>query len=366
MPTDIVQFGTSRFLQAHVDLFVSEASPEPRITVVQTTGSGQSARRVAAFNQGVFPVRLRGLSQGQVIDRTVEVHSVSRGLAADRDWPEIEAIVTGEARVLLSNTGDRGYELDPDDRPDGALPRSFPAKLTRLLMARHRQGGNPLDIYPCELISGNGDTLRRIVLALADRWELAPAFRDWAGRECRWVNSLVDRIVSTPIEPVGAVAEPYALWAIGAQPGLEPPCRHPDIVLTDRLDDYERLKLFILNLGHSALVEAWRRDGAPEGFTVRDAMADPRLRAALDSLYDQEVLPVFEAIGQSDEAQAYRATTLERFANPFLEHRLADIADNHDAKLERRFRPLIALAEAQAPDLPQPRLREALARMKQA
>ena len=27
-------------------------------------------------------------------------------------------------------------------------------------------------------------------------------------------NTLVDRIVSQDIEPVGAIAEPYALWAI--------------------------------------------------------------------------------------------------------------------------------------------------------
>lgn len=365
MQTDIVQFGTSRFLQAHVDLFLSEAAQAtgagPRVTVVQTTASAQSTRRVAAFNLGCFPVRVRGMSQGIVIDRMVEVRSVARGLVADRDWPTLEAIVISEAKILLSNTGDRGYELNSSDRPHGAVPRSFPAKLIRLLLARHWRGGDPLDIYPCELISGNGDTLRRIVLALAGQWELGPSFTGWLAQECRWVNSLVDRIVSEPIEPVGAVAEPYALWAIAARPGLEPPCRHADIVVTDRLEAYERLKLFILNLGHSFLVELWRQAGAPEGVTVLDAIGDPRMRIALDDLYLQEVLPVFEAIGQGAEAEAYRATTMERFANPFLRHLLSEIANNHRAKLERRFRPLVALAEASAPALRQPCLRAALA-----
>ncbi len=32
---------------------------------------------------------------------------------------------------------------------------------------------------------------------------------------------------------------------------------------------------------------------------------------------------------------------LERFANPFLEHRLADIALHHDKKLETRLRPTL-------------------------
>lgn len=363
MPTDIVQFGTSRFLQAHVDLFVSEAldGGPPRITVVQTTGSAGSARRVAAFNRGSFPVRLRGLSRGQVIDRSVEVRSVARGLIADRDWELLEAIVSGEAKILLSNTGDRGYALHPADRPTGAVPHSFPAKLTRLLLARHRSGAAPLDIYPCELISGNGDTLREIVLSLAGQWELGDAFRGWLRAECRWINSLVDRIVSEPIEPVGAIAEPYALWAIEARPGLEPPCRHPDIVVTDRLEQFERLKLFILNLGHSFLVELWRARGAPEDFTVHDAMEDPDMRESLDSLYRDEVLPVFDSLGQGEQAESYRATTIERFANPFLRHCLLDIATHHHEKLERRFRPLITLADSHCPALRQPRLRAALA-----
>lgn len=365
MPIDIIQFGTSRFLQAHVDLFVSEANlladDKFRIIVVQTTTSPQSARRVAAFNLGTFPVRIRGVSRGVVIDRTVEVCSVIRGLVADRDWATLETIVAADARILLSNTGDRGYELDPSDRAAGPIPRSFPAKLTRLLLARHRQGGDPLDIYPCELIGGNGDTLRRIVLAMARDWELGTSFIGWLVRDCRWINSLVDRIVSEPIEPIGAVAEPYALWAIGAQPGLEPLCRHSDIVVTDRLEDYERLKLFILNLGHTALVESWRTAGSPEGFTVLDAMRDPQMRASLDSLYSQEVLPVFEGLGRAAEAEAYRTTTMERFSNPFLRHLLSDIASNHPVKLERRFRPLVALAETYVPELRQPRLRAALA-----
>jgi tagaturonate reductase len=37
------------------------------------------------------------------------------------------------------------------------------------------------------------------------------------------------------------------------------------------------------------------------------------------------------------EAQPYVRVTLERFQNPFLEHRLADIAQNHAAKVRNRI-----------------------------
>ena len=157
------------------------------------------------------------------------------------------------------------------------------------------------------------------------------------------------------------MAEPYALWAIEALPGLEPICRHPAITLTDDLEHYEQLKLLILNLGHSYLAERWLVDGRPPGETVLEALADPSLRAGLDELYEHEVLPVFAALGMHDEAAAYRRTVLERFANPFLRHRLADIAANHEAKKQRRMGTLVELARQHAPDLGQPRLRAALA-----
>ena len=58
---------------------------------------------------------------------------------------------------------------------------------------------------------------------------------------------------------------------------------------------------------------------------------------------------------------SYRETVIERFGNPFLNHRLAEIHDNHAAKKQRRFGGLIALARASGLSLNQPKLAAALA-----
>lgn len=365
MEAPIVQFGTSRFLQAHVDLFVSEALARGealgRIAVVQTTASPDSRKRIEAFNRlPSFPVLIRGLEGGQVVDRRVEVASVARAFDAGRDWEAVEEVFVRQARAVVSNTGDRGFELDPADAPDDPVPRSFPAKLAKLLHARFRHDARPLDLFPCELVTGNGLVLRDTVLAVARAWGLESGFEAWLAGRCRWPSSLVDRIVSEPLEPIGAVAEPYALWAIEALPGLEPVCRHPAITVTADLERYERLKLLVLNLGHSYLAERWLLDHRPPEETVVEALADPDLRMALDEIYDREVLPVFAALGLGEEAAAYCRTVLERFLNPFLRHRLADIATNHEAKKARRLGTLVELARRHAPELPQPRLTAAL------
>lgn len=370
----IVQFGTSRFLQAHADLFVSEAlaagagsgSAIGAITIVQTSDSAQSARRVAAFNRADgFLVRLRGWQNGAAIDIEQRVDSVTEALQTSLDWAVIVERVAGAAQVILSNTSDQGYALSDADHAgllDGDVPpHSFPAKLLVLLHARFLRTGAPITLFPCELVTRNGDVLKGLVLTLARQWQLGTEFLAYLEHRCIWINSLVDRIVSEPIEPIGAVAEPYALWAIEAQPNMTLPCSHPQIVVTDNLERYERLKLFLLNLGHSYLAEQWLQGARAADATVAQAMSDAATSMQLDALWEEEVLPVFAALGEQPAAREYLTQVRERFRNPFLAHRLSDIAQNHAEKKQRRFAPVVALAEQLGLALPQQRLRAALA-----
>jgi tagaturonate reductase len=209
--------------------------------------------------------------------------------------------------------------------------------LLALLWRRWRAGGAPLVVLPCELISRNGRVLHDTVLALARDLGAEAAFTRWLDEGVVWADTLVDRIVSQAIEPIGAVAEPYALWAIERRPGLKAPCEHPAIVMVDDLEPFERLKLHVLNLGHTFLADIWLKEGRPAGETVRGILADARVREQLDELYRREVLPGFAARGLESEAAAYVATTMDRFLNPFLDHLVADIAQNHAPKVERRI-----------------------------
>jgi tagaturonate reductase len=351
----ILQFGTSRFLQAHVDLFVSQALESGEalggIAVVQTTESADNAERIAALANGSgYPVRIRGLRAGEVIDEALTGRAIRQAVQARTDWARVREAVCGPVQIIVSNTGDRGYLLDERDKlSDPAdpvcVPHSFPAKLLSLLYARWQaQPDAPLSLFPCELIEKNGEVLRAIVAGLASQQRLPDEFVRYLTDHCVWANSLVDRIVSESIKPVGAVAEPYALWAIERHPRLTMPCTHPLIVLTDNLAHFERLKLFLLNLGHTFLAECWLRDARRPDETVYQAMNDPTLRAELEAVWTQEVQPVFDALGKRDDALAYLVEVRDRFMNPFLRHRIADIAQNHAQKKQRRIVPLLELA----------------------
>lgn len=368
--TPILQFGTSRFLQAHADLFISQALEKGealgRITVVQTTASADSAQRVQALASGAgYPVRIQGAENGRTVDEEYWSTSIAGALQAGPDWPVIRQAIRHDVQVVMSNTGDKGYVLDASDTAsclaaEAPTPRSFPAKLLVLLHDRWEANPDgPLSLFPCELVSRNGDVLRDVILQLAAEWGIGAAFAAYVRHTCRWANSLVDRIVSQPIQPVGAIAEPYAIWAIERQPGLLLPCTHPCLVVTDELEQYEQFKLFMLNLGHTWLAERWLKEGRPDAETVFQAMNDPVLRGSLEAVWEQEVLPVFAAKGQLNQAQDYLASVRDRFLNPFLQHRIADIAQNHEEKKRRRFLPVVELGR-EIGRLEQPMLKGAL------
>ncbi len=184
--------------------------------------------RISALKRGVpFPVRIRGIAANKVVDETVEVASVDSAFDAQQEWP---AVASREAEIAVSNTGDTGFERSREDADhdysSGTPPGSFPAKLLALLLARFREGGRPMIFLLTELASGNGRRLAEVVSTLAKESRQTDAFRDWLARSVIFADTLVDRIVSEPIDPIGAVAEPYALWAI-RKGGFGEPVRAP-------------------------------------------------------------------------------------------------------------------------------------------
>lgn len=366
MTGEIFQFGTSRFLQAHVALFAHEAAEAgqtiPPITIVQVTGAAERAGRLAAFNDPKgYPVLLRGLQDNAIVDRRIQVRSVRRGLAVQTQWGELRDSFVREAEWVVSNVGDSGYDLSdaalvPDAFGAEHPPTGYPALLTVLLFERWRHNPTPLKILPCELISRNGEMLKGIVMRLAPILSADAAFAAWLKDDVLWANSLVDRIVSEPIEPAGAVAEPYALWAVQRQRGLYMPFDHPAVIMTDDLDRHERLKLHILNLGHTVIADRWLGEHAPADMTVRMFLEDNDRVEWLRTIFRDEVVPAFALAGWEGAAQDYIATTIDRFRNPFLDHRIADIAKNHSQKLERRVAECLRWARQSDPHFEAPEL----------
>ena len=109
LTTPIIQFGTSRFLQAHAALFVSEAlqvsQAAGQITVVQSSGDPTRAKRLSALAApDGYPVHIRGLKNGIPVDDVQRVTSVARTLSTATDWAELSRVYRHSLDALVANT----------------------------------------------------------------------------------------------------------------------------------------------------------------------------------------------------------------------------------------------------------------------
>jgi tagaturonate reductase len=202
-----------------------------------------------------------------------------------------------------------------------------------------------LTILPCELVPDNGIVVRDLVLKQASLWNLDRDFLVWLRNSCRWVSTLVDRIVpgvpeNHPLlfsDPLLLSAEPYALWALQGRRDELPLTDHPAVVAADDITPYALRKVRILNGAHTALVAK----AMPMGIgTVREAVEHPEIGPWLKRLLFEEIVPTLQ--GRVVDPEGFAQATLDRFANPFLNHNLADIAKGHEGKVALRLEPTLS------------------------
>jgi len=346
LPETILQFGAGRFLRAFVDRFVQNANDGGqqvgRVVIVQST-PGQRSDLLNSQPDG-FNVVVRGYSEGELVERTEAVRSVSRALVAQNQWTDVLTLARSPAlRFVVTNATEAGYAVDPADRLQSSPPKSLPAKLARVLWERFNSQGAPVMLLPCELIEGNATKLLAIVQDIAREWSLPAVFIDWLSRDCVWLNNLVDCIVTpgptdhafSGSDQLLVSAEPFAFWAIQRPASGEPRLfDHPAIQFVDDLTPYYLRKVRILNGLHTAMATKFR----PAGFeTVLQVVSDKAALHWLRALCYEEIVPTIAY--RVEDAALFADQTFERFRNPFLAHRLADIVLNHEAKVKVRLQP---------------------------
>ena len=360
-PINILQIGDGNFLRGFVDWMVDICNDQGGfrggVAIAQPLPQGLAERLNA--QDGLFTVLLRGIENGQQVTSRRVVSCVQAALDPYRQWSAMCALACNPVlRFVVSNTTEAGIaDLEEPFAPE-ICPGSFPAKIAALLYARYQALGGEaapgLVFLPCELIEANGATLKRIVTLHAQRWSLGPGFTAWVDRSNHFLDTLVDRIVpGYPANEADALraawgyddhlivaAEPFHLLVIQGPPALadELPLHKAglNVVWTDDLRPYRTRKVRILNGAHTATALAAFCAGLD---TVQQMTEDPVVSAFLRQVMFQEIVP-FVPLPEA-ERQAYAATTMERFGNPFIRHELISIALNSVAKWKVRVLPTV-------------------------
>jgi tagaturonate reductase len=372
-PEKVLQFGEGNFLRAFVDWMFHKLNKKAgfngSVVVVQPIDKGM----VNLLNEqdGLYTLYLRGLKNGKAesIYETIDV--ISRGINPYDDFDAyLKTAENPDMRYVISNTTEAGITFDKKDKLTDTPPHSFPAKLTVWLHHRYTtfNGDNSkgVHIIPCELIEKNAENLKRVILKLADKWNLDKGFVNWLETACTFNNTLVDRIVpGYPGERMTEITaelgyedkqvvegEPFHLWVIEASDGLQQELPFPsiglDVLYVNDITPYRTRKVRILNGAHTTLVPVAYLYGMD---TVREAVEDPVTGDFLKDAIYKEIIPTLDL--PKEELEQFASEVTERFRNPYIKHQLMSIALNSWSKFETRVLPSILEYKKRKGTIPQ-------------
>lgn len=354
MKETIIQFGTGNFLRGFADHFVDKLNKENlydgKIVIVSPTDSKQVDRINA--QQGRYNLYLRGIDNGKEICERTEINAISRAINPYRDFNNYLALAENpNFRFIISNTTEAGIAFSAEDKLTDKPAKSFPAKLTQLLYKRYKSGLNGFVILACELIDDNAKQLEKYVLAYAGLWNLGEDFCSWVINKNDFCNTLVDRIVTgypkdeaeQLYKEIGYydklldTAEPYHLWVIEGNYEKELPLQKAglNVVWTDDVKAYKKMKVRILNGSHTSLVFPSMLCGMQ---TVKQSLDDKDLKKFLNVCLFDYILPT---LGDTEENRQFADAVLERFANPYIKHMWQSISLNSVSKFTARVLPTI-------------------------
>ena len=277
------------------------------------------------------------------------VGSVRGVLVASEDRAAVVARIAAPATRIVSFTvTEKGYCRAADGSLDPALAGegSFYPILAEALRLRRDSGGSGLTLLSCDNLADNGRQLEGLLGAYLDAVD--PALRRWFEAECTCPATMVDRIVPATTDAdrdglaaalglrdeAAVVTEPFSQWVIEDRFAAgRPQWERVGAELVRDVAPYETAKLRMLNGAHSLLAYCGLQRG--HAF-VHQAVADPAIRPLVDRLMREEAAPTIAAAPGQDLI-AYADALIARFANPALNHRLAQIAMDGSQKIPQRW-----------------------------
>lgn len=354
MKETIIQIGTGNFLRGFADYFIDVMNKQGlydgKIVIVSPTDSKQVG--IINSQQGRYNLYIRGIENSKEICERTEINSITRAINPYADFDLYIALAHNpDLRFIISNTTEAGIAFSAEDKFEDKPAKSFPAKLTQLLYERYKSGLNGFVILACELIDDNAKQLEKCVLSYAKLWKLGEDFCNWIVDENDFCNTLVDRIVTgypkdeaeRLCKEIGYndklldTAEPYHLWVIEGDFENELPLQQSglNIIWTDDVKSYKKMKVRILNGSHTSLVFPSLLCGIE---TVRQSLDDRDLCAFLNTCLFEYILPM---LGETAENKQFAGAVLERFANPYIKHMWQSVSLNSVSKFSARVLPTI-------------------------
>tara|TARA_R110000744_G_scaffold89877_1_gene174686 strand:- start:274 stop:1755 length:1482 start_codon:yes stop_codon:yes gene_type:complete len=223
-------------------------------------------------------------------------------------------------------------------------PKTIYGFLTAAIKKRKEEGLPAFTVMSCDNIQHNGDVAKEMLLTFAKRQnkELAA----YIEKEVSFPNSMVDRITPVTTQAdIDYLESTYGLkdeWPVTCEPFIQwviednfsngrPEFEKVGVQFVPDVKPYEKMKLRLLNAGHSVLGLLGAIHGHP---TINACMEDDLFVTYLRAFMDKEATPVLDKL-EGIDLSAYKDSLQERFANPNIKDSVSRICSESSAKLPK-------------------------------
>ena len=185
---------------------------------------------------------------------------------------------------------------------------------------------------------------RKMLLTYAEAQDADLA--KWIAQEVSFPNSMVDRITPVTTQAdIETLAQNYGVadaWPVTCEPFIQwvvedkfsngrPAFEKVGVQFVPDVGPYEKMKLRLLNAGHSVLGLLGAIHGHP---TINACVEDELFATYLRAFFDEEATPVLGNV-EGIDLEDYKDSLLERFANPNIKDSVSRICAESSAKLPK-------------------------------
>ncbi|MBU2938551.1 mannitol dehydrogenase family protein [Lacinutrix sp. C3R15] len=355
--TGIVHVGIGGFHRAHEALYTDELLQDESVKDWGICGVALLDFDTKIYNtlkeqDGLYTLIVKELD-GTHTKRVIG--SITECLfAPENPTKVIDKMASPEVKIITLTITEGGYNYNEatkkfdftnpliiHDLENPNTPKTIFGYITQALKLRQERGLKGITIQSCDNIQGNGHMTQNMLLTYVAK--AAPGLVDWIHENVSFPNAMVDRITPvTAAEDIThlkttsgiddawpVVCEPFKQWVIednfiAGRPAWET----VGAQFVEDVVPYEKMKLSLLNAGHSVLGLL----GALMGYnTIDQAVNNPNIRTFLTHYMDVEVTPTLgelEGINLND----YKQSLLERFGNINIKDQIDRICSETSAK----------------------------------
>lgn len=355
--TGIVHIGIGRFHRAHEALYVDELLSlgynQWGICGVCILPFDRYIYSTLSSQNGIYYLIERGENEEKV-KRIKSIIEVLYGY----ENPEsvFNKLSSEDVKLVTFTITEAGYFFDPTtkkldftntniqhDLENPTTPHTLFGYLARGLFLRKQANIQPFTVQSCDNIQGNGDLVQSLLIEFCQR--VYPAdFVEYIQNNVKFPNSMVDRITpaASPTElqylqntlnlhddQIPVTSESYRQWVIEDNYCNErPPWELVGVQLTDSVKPYEKMKVRLLNAGHSSIGYS----GHLAGYELIHNVASDLLFQKYLRLFFKQVtvtLPTLPNINFLD----YQEILIQRFSNSAIEDQVLRICKDGSAKI---------------------------------